>query len=429
MNPRVAPTAVVLSIGEELLEGRIQDTNAKTFAAMLLQEGFQVKALHTIGDHPGALRVLLHQLQGKADVILSTGGLGPTVDDRVRAEVASFLRVPLKPVAEAMPRLQEVYQRFHAGPPPDFFLSQGSIPAGSLPLANAVGTAWGFVAPLGEGTRLYVLPGPPRECQATFFGGGGLEDLRAHFGGRGQRLAHAVLRTIGAAESQIEEPLRPYLAAGANPRVGITASVDGVSLSLLAHAEEDGRSAEEVLESCVKELQTRLAPFYWGRDDQSLAGVVVSALRSRGQQISCAESCTGGLLAAAITEVPGASAVMRQSWVTYADEAKEKLLGVSPELLESHGAVSAEVALAMAQGARQRSASDWALAVTGIAGPSGGREGKPVGTVFFALLGPGVEWVHRRQQYARGGRSFVRRQSTHHALDLLRRALAGLPMV
>ncbi|MDA0667887.1 MAG: nicotinamide-nucleotide amidohydrolase family protein [Planctomycetota bacterium] len=426
------PTAIVISIGEELLEGRIQDTNASTFAAELLLRGFHVVAMHTVGDGPGELKELLQSLQNKVDVILTTGGLGPTEDDRVRQEVAALLGVELVSVGVdgAVDFLHEVFARFQPGPAPDFFLAQALIPAGATPLSNKVGTAWGFHCTLGQRTELYVLPGPPRECAACFFYGGATEDLALRFGHQAHQLAHAVLHTTGAAESVIEKPIRAYLRPGENPRLGITASANGVCLSLLARAEPSGRSAGEILEARIADLQQQLHPFCWGRDADTLASVVVRSLASAKQTLALAESCTGGLLAGAITDVSGSSSVFTHGWVTYANRAKVDQLGVDDALLEGPhavGAVSEEVALQMAQGARQRAGSDWGVGITGIAGPGGGTEEKPVGMVYVALVGPGgQEEVRQLRQYARGGRDFIRRKTVCDALDMLRHAMAGI---
>lgn len=427
-----APTAIVISIGEELLEGRIQDTNASTFAAELLLRGFHVVAMHTVGDAPGELKELLRSLQNKVDVLLTTGGLGPTEDDRVRQEVAALQGVDLVSVGVdgADDFLHEVFARFNPGPAPDFFLAQAQMPAGATALSNKVGTAWGFHCTLGQRTELYVLPGPPRECASTFFEGGVTEDLTLRFGHHANQLAHAVLYTTGAAESVIEKPIRAYLRPGENPRLGITASANGVTLSLLARAEPSGRSAEEILEARIEDLQAELHPYCWGRDDDTLAGVVVRALADAKQTLALAESCTGGTLAGAITDVSGSSSVFTHGWVTYANHAKVEQLGVDAKLLEGPhavGAVSEEVALQMAEGARRTAQSDWGIGVTGIAGPGGGSEEKPVGTVYVALVGPDGQVAMRRlRQYARGGRDFIRRQTVRDALDMLRRAMSGI---
>ena len=422
-----APTAALISIGEELLEGRIADTNSGHFARTLLQLGFHVQSMATLGDGVGELQELLRRLDGRVDLIVSTGGLGPTADDRVRTEVAVVLGVPLVPVPEegAVEYLAEVYRRYHPHPAPESFLAQAKLPQGALALRNRAGSAWAFAADLPQGTRLYGLPGPPAECQDAFHHGGGMEDLRQRFPDASE-LAYRVLHTAGAPESVIESLVEPHFRRS-NPRLGITANADKVSLSLLAKGEPGDASAQQVLERSCAELLPLLKPLHWGQDQQTLASVVVDALRSAGQSVAVAESCTGGRLAAALTEVPGASQVFTHGWVTYADAAKSGQLGVPEALLREHGAVSAPVAAAMADGARTAAGADWGLGVTGIAGPGGGSAEKPVGTVYLALRGDGVAHDLPRRQFSRAGRDSIQRQSVRDALDMLRRALAGLP--
>jgi len=421
------PTAVVISIGEELLEGRVADTNAGTFARELLLQGFHVTALYTIGDGIGELQQLLATLTDKVDVILTTGGLGPTLDDRTRGDVAAVLGVEIVPVPVpgAMAHLAEVYARYHPDQATEGFLAQASMPAGAMPLANAVGSAWGFMLNLGSRSRLYCLPGPPVECLTTFRDGGAVADLQQRFGS-GASLAHGVLHTAGAPESVVEEYVREFFRAGNNPRLGITASADKVSISVLARAEPAIASASVLLESTLVELQQRLGHLWWGRDSQTLASIVVEALNACGQTVAIAESCTGGRLAAALTGVAGASDVFSFGWVTYSNQAKQQQLGVAQQLLVEHGAVSVEVAAAMAAGARRVSGADWSLAITGVAGPDGGTEEKPVGTFCLAICGPTATYTLMRHQFARAGRDAIQRQSVRDALDMLRRALAGL---
>ena len=423
------PTAVVISIGEELLEGRVADTNAGTFARELLLHGLHVSALYTIGDGVGELQQLLATLTDKVDVILTTGGLGPTLDDRTRGDVAAALGVDIVPVPVpgAMAHLAEVYARYHPDQATEEFLAQASMPAGAEPLANAVGSAWGFMRNLGSRSRLYCLPGPPVECWSTFRAGGAAADLQQRFGA-GAGLAHGVLHTAGAPESVVEEQVREFFSPGSNPILGITASADQVSISVLARSEPaKASSASVLLESTLVELQRRLGHLWWGRDSQTLASLVVETLSARRQTVTVAESCTGGRLAAALTGVAGASDVFSFGWVTYSNEAKQQQLGVPQQLLVEHGAVSVEVAAAMAEGARRVSGADWSLAITGVAGPDGGTAEKPVGAVCLAICGPNTAYTLVRQQFARAGRDAIQRQSVRDALDMLRRALAGLP--
>ncbi len=416
-----AVRAVVLSIGDELLDGRIIDLNAPYLAEELLKLGYRVEAMHTVGDAPGELLHLLEQLRERGALVVSSGGLGPTVDDRVRAEGAALLGVELCDVPDALEPLQALWERHHDGAAPERFVNQARVPEGTTALQNVAGTAWGFELQ-SAGLRWMALPGPPRECAATWEAGA----RTSLAGASGTVCALGVLHTCGLPESRIEALVHDRFDRADGPRVGITARADGVSLSVLAEA-SDADQAAAVLEAELKALRHRLGEWCWGRDEQTLAGVVVDALQSRGQSVTVAESCTGGLLGGALTAVAGSSAVFQRGWLTYADDAKEAELGVPRALLEAHGAVSEQVAEAMAIGARERSGADWALSVTGIAGPDGGRPDKPVGTVYFgwaSVEGSGA--VHRRQ-YARAGRAAVRAQSVRDALDLLRRQLHSLP--
>lgn len=402
------------------------DTNAPHFAAELLRHGFLVREMHTVGDAPGEIHSLLERLRGHCDLVLTTGGLGPTADDRVRAETAALLGVPLEAVPCAVEPLADLYRRQHGEEPPPWFTAQAHVPLGATPLANAAGTAWAFACELGGGTHLLCLPGPPRECQASFGDGGGLAYLARAFPGAG-RLAFGTFHCSGAPESAVEARVRDLLEAGTNPRMGITAGRGRVTVSVLAWSEEGGRSAAEVLAATAAEVEQRLGDLVWGRDEDTLEAVLVRELRSRGMSVATAESCTGGRIAAALTAVAGASEVLSHGWVCYADRAKTSELGVPAERILEHGAVSAEVAAAMAEGARRRSGADWGVSATGVAGPGGGSAEKPVGLVYLGLSGPDGTRVLRRRQYARAGREGVQQQTVRDALEELRRALLGLP--
>lgn len=438
------PDALVLSIGEELLDGRVLDRNAGWMAERLRLLGVQVREMRTIGDAPGALHAFLRELDGTVPLIVTSGGLGPTADDRVRLEAAAAAADEAAPGAEGPAReadaarllaalpgacedLESLWRRQHAGEPPSFFLDQGRVPVGGIGLPNEAGTAWGFAVRLPRGTRLICHPGPPIECQAAWFSGG-RDQVEEALGGA-QELAYGLFHTTSLPESAVEARVRDLLEAGGNPRMGITAHGKQVTLSVLARPEVD-RSAEAVLEATGDELRARLGDWLWGRDRETQAEVVVRALAAAGQTVATAESCTGGGLAAALTAVPGASRVLRYGWVCYANEAKVRELGVPAELLDrpgAPGAVSPEVARALAEGARREAQADWGIGITGIAGPDGGSDDKPVGTVWFGLAGPDGTQVVLRQQWTRAGRSGVQLGSVRDALEMLRRALLGLP--
>lgn len=423
-------TAVVVSIGEELLDGRVQDLNAGYLATQVQRLGLKVIGVRTIGDHPGELQALLNELDGRTKVVVSSGGLGPTADDRVRAETAEWLGGPLAEVPDALPELQRIFQRVRPNQePPSFFLDQGRIPAGGTAIANSAGTAWGFLVALPGGSHYLAMPGPPRECQAVWTAG---QPALQHALGEVSELAYGLFHTASVPESVVEEKVRDLLRQGGNPRMGITAKGKQVTLSVLARAddpEHGNRSATQVLEDMGKTLEQRLYPWYWGRDQQTLEGVIVAELLRRKQTVAVAESCTGGRLAAALTAVAGASSVFHYGWVCYANEAKAQELGVPLEwtLEGGPGAVSAEVAQAMAEGARQQAGADWGIGITGVAGPGGGTELKPVGTVWIGLAGPQQSLAVLRHQWTRGGRQGVQRGSVRDALEMLRRTLLDLP--
>jgi nicotinamide-nucleotide amidase len=421
------PAGWILSLGEELLTGRVVDRNAPWLADRLLRMGVTVEGLNTLGDSPGELAAFLDGLNPFPRLLISTGGLGPTADDRVRHEVAGLLGVGLVDATEeSVASLDTLWQTQHSNPAPEHFLDQARVPEGARPLRNRAGTAWGFSVSLPAGGRLFCLPGPPAECRSAFLDGGAEDEIQ-----ESQRDGEAILQglfhTSGVPEAVVEEKIRDLMEAGGNPSMGITAHGKQVTVSVLAKDEPGGEGAESILEARAAELRERLGDLLWGRDDETLEGVVVRELSLRGQTLATAESCTGGRLASAVTSVPGASVVFRRGWVTYADEAKVEELGVSIETLQAQGAVSEETARAMAEGARDKASADWALAVTGIAGPDGGSSDKPVGQVWLALAGPNGSWAVERMQWVRGGRLAIQDGSVRDCLEILRRELAGLP--
>ncbi|MCH2100507.1 MAG: nicotinamide-nucleotide amidohydrolase family protein [Planctomycetes bacterium] len=441
---RLSSGALILSIGEELLDGRVMDRNAGWLAERLRLLGVQACEMRTIGDTPGSLHALLAKLDGSVPLILSSGGLGPTVDDRVRLEVAAAaqgLGAPgheraarnasakqlLVEIPGALDELEAIWGRQHDHAVPRFFLDQGRVPAGAVALANPKGTAWGFAVKLPRGTRVICHPGPPVECHAAWFGGG-RDQVEEAIGGA-KEIAYGLFHTVSVPESTVEAKVRDLMEVGGNPRMGITAHGKQVTLSVLAIPEAE-RSAEQVLEAMSQELHLRLGEWLWGRDGETQAEVVVRALREAGQTVATAESCTGGGLGAAITAVSGASAVYRYGWICYANEAKHAELGVPMELMEGEdapGAVSPEVARALAEGARRESGADWGIGITGIAGPTGGTEAKPVGMVYLGLDGPQGSRAVLRQQWTRAGRSGIQIGTVRDSLELLRRAMFSLP--
>lgn len=420
------PRAVLLSIGNELLQGRIQDRNGRDFAQRLGRVGFRIVGMRTIGDEPGAYQEAVEEVSSSCDCLLSTGGLGPTADDRVRAEAAELMGSPLTPIPGARPPLERIWKRRSPDPPPEAFLAQGSAPAAATPLANRAGTAWAFRYRYGD-CLVAALPGPPNECASVWQEGGFGSFLAERFPGL-DSLCLTTLHTAGLPESMLEVKVRELLEERGPVEFGITANARRVTVSVLAEA-TGSASARSLADRGAARVRERLGDLIWGEDEATHEGSVVRLLQDAGRTVATAESCTGGRLAAALTAVPGASSAFGQGWVVYSNRAKVEQLGVEEGLLQREGAVSEAVVLAMAQGARRVSGADYALAITGIAGPGGGAADRPVGLVWLALASAGGAHAVCRRQYARAGRRAVQDQSVRDALELLRRELLGLPQL
>jgi nicotinamide-nucleotide amidase len=292
---------------------------------------------------------------------------------------------------------------------------QALVPEGGSAIDNECGTAPGLAAPVGQ-AQVYVLPGPPHEMKDMF--SRRVAPLLPPLG----QIARRTLHTCGAGESQVGEKLADLMQRGRNPSVGTTAGGGLVSVRILAHGDSP-QNAAAMAETTAAEVAGRLGELVFGRDDQSMAEVVGQALRQAKASLALAESCTGGMVGEMITAVPGSSDYFRGGIVCYANQVKTDLLGVGEALLQAHGAVSAEVAAVMAASAAGRLGAEWGLSLTGIAGPGGGSEAKPVGLVYVGLSGPGVQAVQRH--VFPGSREMVRRRAALWALNHLRLALLG----
>jgi len=403
----------VLSVGDELLAGDIPDTNAHRLARELAARGHQLVSVATVGDQVDAVRRAIERAAEDCDLLLVSGGLGPTRDDLTREGVAAAFGLPLEERGEYLHQAQ--------GRQPvltDDARLQAHFPRGARVLENAQGTAPGFLVegrPAGRAAqapplRVACFPGVPSEL---------LPMALALFATLPQGPAPPArsLRCCGLTEAALGDALKDLMRRDrAGCRVGVTAA-HGVHTVCLR-----GGDAQDVAQT-EAEIRRRLGTTVFGAGDTSLAEAVVEMLAARRLVVGTAESCTGGLLAGAITSVSGASAVFRQGVVTYSDECKQRLLEVPAELLARHGAVSEPVAVAMATGLRRRSACDVALSITGIAGPLGGSSHKPVGSVVLALADAAGERVV--SHVWRGSRDDVRQRAVTRALELLRRRLLG----
>lgn len=416
MTSRPDRAAAIVAIGSEMLSPLRSDTNSLWLTERLESVGIRVVRKSIVGDDVDGICAELDAAAAGAPLLFTTGGLGPTADDVTVAAVSRWLGVGLRRDAAFV---EKIRARFAARGlrMPAVNEKQADFIVGARVLENPRGTAPGFWAE-GRGVEIVVLPGVPSEMK-EIMEGSVLPELgaRAH----GEVIARRVLRIGGTGESAVEELVEPvYRKWPAHP-VTILASPGEVQLHLAVRA-APGR-AEEILSAMERDFREALGPRVFGRDAEDLAAAVGSLLRREGKSLAVAESCTGGMISALLTDVPGSSDYFLGGVVSYANSAKERFLGVSPATLAAHGAVSAEAAAEMARGARARFGADLAAAVTGIAGPDGGSEAKPVGTVFIALADADGE-VGRRRFFG-GDRAVVRRASALAALELIRRRAAG----
>jgi nicotinamide-nucleotide amidase len=408
-----APRLVaILAVGDELLAGELLDSNSAWLARQVRARGHVVSHFAVVGDELPAIRAAVQTALAQADLLLVTGGLGPTGDDITRDGVAAALGVPLAERPELVARLQEFYSA-RGIPLGAGSRRQAEMPVGASVLENPVGTAAGFLH-VRDGRAVACFPGVPSELHVM-----APPCLDACLPPAPAGLTRH-LHLCGVAESEVGEKLADLMdhvrAARRDARLGVTAKLGVLTLALRG---TDARAVADM----EADVRSRVGELLFGEGEETLAGAVVRHLARRRETLTTAESCTGGLLAGAITSVPGSSEVFREGVVVYSNEAKTARLGVPEALLAEHGAVSEPVAVAMARGARERAGADHALAITGIAGPSGGTPDKPAGTVCLAVAGPDGERALTRRWT--GTREEVRGRSVNLALELLRRRIAA----
>jgi nicotinamide-nucleotide amidase len=369
-------TCAVFCIGTELTRGELVNSNGAWLSSRLTELGFEVTEHVTVDDDVARIVAALARLAAEHDVIVATGGLGPTTDDLTTAAVAKALG---KPVARDEESFEQIRRRFEkvGRTMSESNAKQADFPEGATILPNPIGTAPGFGVTLGK-ARAFFMPGVPREMQRMFD-----EEIAPKISALAPNEHHQVrLRTFGQPESVVGDRLKGIEEANPGILIGYRAHFPEIEVKVLARG--GGTSARELCEKVAEEVRTRLADVVYGEGEDSFPSVLARKLRHKGKTLAVAESCTGGLVGTLLTREPGASEFLLLDAVTYANSAKTKVLGVDEEIIRAHGAVSAEVAAAMAEGARRVSGADIALSITGIAGPSGGSDDKPVGTVFFA---------------------------------------------
>jgi len=417
-------SAEILCIGTELLLGNITNGNARWLAEQLAALGLPHHRQTVVGDNRERLIAAVREAAGRCRVLITTGGLGPTPDDLTTEALAAAFNTPLVEHPEIW---AEIQARLRAGgrvcSPSN--RQQAFLPAGAQVLPNPTGTAPGMVwtPPAGAGIQpgftVLTFPGVPSEMEAMWRATAA-PWLRAAGLAEGV-FASRMLRFWGVSESALAEQMVDLL-DGENPTLAPYAGAGEVKLRLTARASSDPE-AQALLAPLEAEIRARTGTACFGVDDDTLASVVLEQLRRRGETLTVAESCTGGGLGAALAAVPGASNVFRGGVIAYANAVKQELLGVPAALLDSHGAVSDPVALAMAEGARRAIGASWAIAVTGIAGPGGGTVEKPVGLVHIAVAGPDGSCSEAVRFGSSRSRSWIQALTAGEALQRLRSRL------
>ncbi len=412
--------AAIISIGAELTTGQQVDTNAAWLASRLTKIGVRSRFHITVGDDLTDIRDAIARAITDAEIVILTGGLGPTPDDLTRQGLADAIGCPLQEDAKALKEIRALFDRWERTMS-ESNATQALIPRGCEMISNPSGTAPGISCEI-SGKRLFALPGVPSEMRGMFeaFVAPALSS-----GQGGARVLRGVLHCFGISEAKIGDLLADMMVPGRNPSVGITASRGVITVCVAARGTSEAE-AKTRLNDDLAEIRNRLGRAVYGTGDETLESVVAALLIAGGKTIATAESCTGGLLAKRLTDVPGSSAYFLQGYITYANEAKCRLVGVAPELIEAHGAVSEEVARAMATGCKTASGASIAVSVTGIAGPSGGNPPeKPVGLVYLGLAnetGVAVKRIHLGEHHDRG---LIRDLACSAALNWLRHVLTG----
>ena len=412
-----APEAEILSVGTELLLGHVTNTDARDVSEMLSRIGLNVKYHSVVGDNPARLRQCVEIARGRADVIITTGGLGPTCDDLTKQVLADCFGLKLVRNEEVEKSLYE-YIRTGRGLTPNTH-QQALLPEGCTVFPNSCGTAPGCAFEK-DGKVVVMLPGPPKECRAMFERSA-LPYLRRL---SGEAIVSHSLNIFGIGESAVDDLFAGEMNAMTNPSMAPYAKECDCLLQITAKADSE-TEAEAMIAPVRAHVLQVLGEYVYGEDVDCIEEAVMKLLRERKMTFAACESCTGGDIARRFTELPGASAFFLGGAVTYTNAVKTALAGVPEALLEEKTAVSREVAQAMAEGIRERLGADLGVSVTGLAGPDGDGVHE-VGTVFIALAAEGQTFVRETHMGSTRTRSFIRRMAGNHAFDMLRRYLSGM---
>lgn len=406
--------AEIISIGSELLLGQIPNTDAQYISQKLAQIGIDVYYHTVIGDNRHRLLEILKTASQRSDIIITTGGLGPTLDDLTKETVSDFLGLDMELDEDSLASIRCYFEQMNR-PMSDENIKQAMFPKGAIILPNDRGTAPGALI-IDRETSYLILPGPPHEL-IHMFEKYALPYLKEY---SDETIYSRVIKIYGMGESAVEEKIRDILEDQHNPTIAPLAGHGEVSLRITAKTSRN-TDPKELIDPIEKEIRKRLGDVIYGTDDDTLEGVLVEQLIEKNKTIAVAESCTGGYITDALTNIPGASQVFRESFVTYSNDAKVKRLGVSKRTLDRWGAVSSQTAYEMVHGLLKETGADIGVAVTGIAGPGGATLNKPIGLVY---IGVGTSHGIDVKEYKfNGDRLKIKRSTAKTALDMARRQL------
>ena len=409
----------IISVGTEILLGHITNTDARDVSEMLSRIGINVKYHTVVGDNPERLRACVEIARSRADIIITTGGLGPTCDDLTKQILAESFGLKLVQNDDEVRFLHDFIRNKRNFTPNNF--QQAMLPEGCTVFHNLWGTAPGC-AFQAEGKTVIMMPGPPVEC-VPMFRTYGVPYLRAL--SDEQIVSHSI-RVFGIGESAIDDMFADEMNVMENPTMAPYAKECDCLLQVTAKAGSESE-AEAMMAPVIAHVKERLGDFVYGTDVECLEEAVFPLLKEKGLTFATAESCTGGEIAKRFTDIPGASSVFLGGAVVYTNEVKERLLGLDPEMIEEKGAVSREVAVALAEQVRRLTGADIGIGVTGLAGPDGDGVHE-VGTVFVSMAVEGSTYVRALALGPKRTRSYIRRMSGNHAYDMMRRWLTGLPV-
>ena len=407
----------LISVGTEILLGNITNTNARYLAEECAVLGLSNYYQVTVGDNEERLSDAIRTALSRSDIVLLTGGLGPTEDDLTRETVAKVLGREMHEEPKIHKQIEAYFKRMGIDKPSSNNWRQCMVIEGAIVVENHNGTAPGLIVKTDEGKHVIMIPGPPEEMKMMF-----QKSIAPYLAGMNdQIICSKTIKICGLGESKVAEVIADLIEAQTNPTIAPYAKGGEVHLRITANG-SDAKEARNSIKPIVKELKKRFGDkIYTTRESETLEQHVLGLLKRRNMTLTTAESCTGGLLAGTLINVPGASDIYNEGYITYANEAKHKILGVKKKTLKNEGAVSEACAKEMAKGAAKAAGANAAVAVTGIAGPGGGTEEKPVGLVYIACSINGKVWVERHQ--LNGDRQKVRDLTVKRALDMLRRCI------